>query len=47
LRADPAAWRRLMARGMAQELSWAGPAERYAALYEEALSRRRAKGLQD
>lgn len=47
LRAEPAAWQRLMARGMAQELSWAGPAQHYAALYEEALSRRRAKGLQD
>ena len=44
LRGQPPAWRRLMARGMAQELSWAGPAERYLALYKEAIGRRRGQG---
>ena len=46
LRAEPATWQRLMARGMAQDLSWAGPAVRYAALYEDALARRRAQAVQ-
>ncbi len=32
-----AAWRALMRRGMAQQLSWAGPAGQYLALYEGAV----------
>jgi len=47
LRAQPAAWQRLMVRGMAQELSWAGPAQRYSALYEEAIESRRTGFLHD
>ncbi len=47
LRTHPATWRRLMAQGMAQDLSWVGPAECYAALYEEALSGRRAAFAED
>jgi starch synthase len=32
-RRDAAAWAELMRRGMAQDLSWRGPAEAYRALY--------------
>jgi starch synthase len=35
-RRDASAWQGLMARGMAQDLSWAGPARDYLALYEQA-----------
>ena len=45
LRAQPAAWQALMTRGMAQNYSWQGPAQRYAALYEEALGQRGRVGL--
>jgi starch synthase len=40
LRAQPSAWQAVMARGMAQDLSWAGPARDYLALYEQALHSR-------
>ena len=33
---DPLAWRQIMQRGMAQDLSWAGPARDYLALYAQA-----------
>jgi starch synthase len=32
----PETWRRLMRRGMAESLSWDGPARQYMALYEQA-----------
>jgi starch synthase len=35
-RAQPELWRRLMATAMARELGWAGPANDYLALYDEA-----------
>jgi starch synthase len=41
-RAAPAEWTGLMTRGMAQELSWAGPARSYDALYREVLAAGRA-----
>jgi starch synthase len=41
-RAAPAEWQGLMTKGMAQELSWAGPARSYEALYREALAAGRA-----
>jgi starch synthase len=34
---DPAIWRTLMGRGMAQSLSWRKPAQAYLTLYHEAL----------
>ena len=37
LRAQPGAWRRVMARAMASRLSWASPAKAYLSLYETAL----------
>jgi starch synthase len=37
---DKTAWRRLMLNGMAQNYSWEQPAREYAAVYEEAASRR-------
>jgi starch synthase len=40
LKADPAAWLALMRRGMAQDLSWAGPARDYMALYAQAVRAR-------
>ncbi len=42
LRRDPVAWQALMRRGMAQDLSWAGPAQAYLALYGQALAARAA-----
>jgi starch synthase len=42
LRRAPAAWQAVMRRGMAQDLSWAGPAQHYLALYGEALAARAA-----
>ena len=42
LQNQPAAWQAVMARGMAQDLSWAGPARDYLALYEQALQSRAA-----
>lgn len=36
LRGDEVAWRAMMRRGMTQDLSWAGPARDYLALYEVA-----------
>lgn len=42
LQIQPAAWQAVMARGMAQDLSWAGPARDYLALYEQALQSRAA-----
>ncbi len=39
-RSDPAAWRRLQATGMGRELSWAGPAREYLALYERLVAAR-------
>ena len=41
LRADSAAWQATMRRGMAQDLSWAGPAHEYIALYQAARQARR------
>ena len=41
LKRDAAAWAALMRRGMRQELSWAGPARDYLALYALALGSRR------
>jgi starch synthase len=41
LRQDAVAWQAMMLRGMVQDLSWAGPARAYLALYEQAL---RARG---
>jgi starch synthase len=32
---DAGAWRRMQTNGMAADLSWKGPARRYAALYRE------------
>jgi len=40
LHAQPQAWQAVMARGMAQDLSWAGPARDYLTLYEQALQSR-------
>jgi starch synthase len=42
LKRDPSAWSAVMARGMAQDLSWAGPAKAYLALYEQARASRLA-----
>lgn len=42
LRRDPVAWQALMQRGMAQDLSWAGPAQHYLTLYGQALAARAA-----
>jgi starch synthase len=39
-RRDAAAWQAAMARGMAQQLSWGGPAREYLALYDEARAGR-------
>ncbi len=39
-RRNPADWAAMMARGMAQDLSWAGPARDYLALYQQALQAR-------
>ncbi len=36
---DKAAWARIQRNGMAADVSWAGPARRYAALYREAARR--------
>ena len=36
LKAKPAAWQAVMQRGMVQDLSWAGPARDYLALYAQA-----------
>ena len=40
LKQSPLAWQAVMRRGMAQDLSWAGPARDYLALYEAALRSR-------
>jgi starch synthase len=40
LHQDPAAWQAVMQRGMAQDLSWTGPARAYLALYEAARQAR-------
>jgi starch synthase len=37
LRTTPTKWRSLQRRGMKQDVSWAGPAAKYAALYRDAL----------
>ena len=42
MRRDPVAWQALMRHGMAQDLSWAGPAQAYLALYGQALAARAA-----
>ena len=42
LHRDAAAWQTVMRRGMAQELSWAGPAQAYLALYTQARAARAA-----
>ena len=44
LRADAAAWQAVMVRGMRQDLSWAGPARDYLALYAQAQRQRAARG---
>lgn len=41
LRRDAAAWLAVQQRGMAQDLSWAGPAKAYLGLYAQALQARR------
>ena len=41
MKQSPKAWQRMMRRGMAQDLSWAGPARDYLALYAQALQARR------
>jgi starch synthase len=47
-RRDAAAWGAIMAAGMAQQLSWAGPAAEYLALYQAARERHAARtGLDD
>ncbi len=38
-RGDPAAWGRLVRRGMAEDRSWNGPAREYLSLYERVLGR--------
>ncbi|OYU99937.1 MAG: hypothetical protein CFE45_11080 [Burkholderiales bacterium PBB5] len=43
LRADAGAWQAVMARGMRQDLSWAGPARDYLALYAQAQRQRAAR----
>lgn len=40
LKRDPAAWQAVMLRGMAQDLSWTGPARDYLALYGQARQAR-------
>ena len=40
LKRDAAAWRMVMQRGMAQDLSWAGPARAYLGLYAQAMAAR-------
>jgi len=40
LRGDPAAWNGVMAAAMTRDLSWAGPAREYLALYERLLAAR-------
>ena len=42
LHRQPEAWQAVMLRGMAQDLSWAGPARDYLALYRQALQARAA-----
>jgi len=39
--ADPSAWRRAMANGMARDFSWDGPVDRYVELYARAAALRR------
>lgn len=39
--ADRAAWRRMMANGMARDFSWDGPVDRYEELYARAVALRR------
>ena len=43
---DGAAWQAVMRRGMVQDLSWAGPARDYLALYRQALAARAASPRQ-
>jgi starch synthase len=40
LYAQPARWKQLMARAMAQDFSWTGAAEKYVALYRELIAAR-------
>ena len=47
LYARPAQWRRLMLRGMAQDFSWRGAAQRYVALYRDLLKVRPASPAAD
>jgi starch synthase len=42
LKADAAAWQAVMRRGMAQDLSWDGPARSYLGLYRQAIAARAA-----
>jgi starch synthase len=42
---QPAVWAQLMQVGMAQDHSWAGPATRYLALYEQTLGARPVAGV--
>ncbi|MBC7170510.1 glycogen synthase GlgA [Candidatus Bipolaricaulota bacterium] len=37
-RTDPEAWRKLVARGMAEDHSWNGPARQYCAVYERVVA---------
>ena len=45
LRKLPGRWQALQAAGMAQDLSWAGPAQQYLALYRGALATHPARAL--
>jgi starch synthase len=40
LYAQPARWKQLMARAMAQDFSWTGAAQKYVALYRELIAAR-------
>jgi starch synthase len=48
LKRDASAWQAVMRRGMSEDLSWAGPAREYLALYLQARSARAQapRGLQ-
>jgi starch synthase len=44
---QPAAWKKLMQRGMREDLSWDGPARHYLALYEKVCGNRQAGSRAD
>ncbi|MFK7848872.1 MAG: glycogen synthase GlgA [Rhodothermales bacterium] len=41
---DKDTWKKIMKRGMTQDFSWKGSAEKYVALYEHAIRNRKARG---